>query len=259
MAATEALLTWGGLPSLEEEEESRMEGLRERLQAMALAVQAKDAALHDLQRRLQAALGDVEQARAQEATLRRRTEVAEAAEEAMASQMAELEAEAYASITQCSKIQKKAVQRSEDALMSKWEEPMAARQRIEELERRLEAAMEEAGGWKRRYREAKAEVALSRRVAAEAEASARKVEESMKASRIESEGPVTDGHAADLQRDVERTLEAVHAKLQEQAEGKGKQTRKGRDEAVVSMSLQELAGMAKMRLWSPSSLTVCST
>ncbi|MCO5577237.1 hypothetical protein L7F22_031064 [Adiantum nelumboides] len=252
MAATEALLTWGGLPRLEEEEESSMEGLRERLQAMALAVQ-------DLQRRLQAALGDVEQARAQEATLRRRAELAEAAEEALASQMAELEAEAYASITQCSEMQKKAVQRSEDSLMGKWEEPMSAKQRIEELERRLEAAMEEAGGWKRRYSEAEAEVALSRRVAAEAEASARKAEESMKASHVETAGPVADGHVADLQQDVERTLEAVHAKLQEQAEGKGKQTRKGRDEAVVSMSLQELAGMAKLRLWSPSSLTVCST
>ncbi|MCO5591968.1 hypothetical protein L7F22_045961 [Adiantum nelumboides] len=254
MAATEALLTWGGLPRLEEEEESNMEGLRERLQEMGLAVQAKDAALNDLQRRLQAALGDAEQARAQEAALRRRAEVAEAAEEALASQMAELEAEAYASITQCSKMQK---QGAEDAWMGKWEEPMAARQRIEELEGRLEAAMEEAGGWQRRYREAEAEVALSKWVAAEAEARARKAEESMKASHVEMAGPVADGHVVVLQRDVERTLEAVHAKLQEQAEGK--QTRKGRDEALISMSLQELAGMAKLRLWSPSSLTVCST
>ncbi|MCO5548131.1 hypothetical protein L7F22_001589 [Adiantum nelumboides] len=240
-----------------------MEALKARLQAMALVVQAKDAALQDLQRRLQAALGDVEQARAKEAALRRRAEIAEAAEDALASQMAELEAEAYASITQSSKMKMNAPLRADDAWMGKWEEPMVASQRIEELERRLEAAMEEGGGWQRRYREAEAEAALSKRVAAEAEARARKAEESMKASHAEIAGPVADGHVVVLQRDFERTLEAVHAKLQEQAEGKGKgkgkQTRKGRDEAVVSMSLQELAGMVKLRLWSPASLTVCST
>ncbi|KAI5082641.1 hypothetical protein GOP47_0002384 [Adiantum capillus-veneris] len=254
MAASseEVIVTWGGL--------SEDEGLRARLQAMAMALQKKDAALQDLQRRLQAALGEVEQGRAKEDALRRRAEIAEAAEEALASQMAQLEAEAYASITQSNRVQKDAVQVAKETWKGSGEEPMGARQRIEELERWLEAAREEAAGWERRYRE----VALPERAKAPIE--------------LCHVNPLADGdvvrradsHVAELQRrlaEVERELEAIHAKLQEAEQKVGGHTqqavRKGETEpseaVVVSMPLKEVAGMLKLRLWSAASLILSST
>ncbi|KAI5082477.1 hypothetical protein GOP47_0002220 [Adiantum capillus-veneris] len=254
-----------------------MGGLRARLQAMALTVQAKDSALQDLQRRLQATVVEVEHGRAREAALRRRAEIAEAAEEALASQMAEVEAEAYARIRHMNGMKKDAVQRAEDAWMVNREEPMRTRERIAELERRLEAEMAEAGGWERRYREVEAERG---RAKAAAEALGRQLlkmgaestrapftEQPIHSRHAKTAEPVADDQVTELRRrlaEAERALEAVHGKLEEAEEmSAGQQMMrvkgKGVDEAVVSMSLQELAGMVKLRLWSPSALTLCSS
>ncbi|MCO5591967.1 hypothetical protein L7F22_045960 [Adiantum nelumboides] len=216
-------------------------------QAMTLTVQARDAAMQDLQRRLQAALGEVEQGKAREAALQRRAEVAEATEEALVSELAELEAEAYASITQSNKIQKDEGQSAEDAWMVSQEETMGARQRIAELERRLQAAMEEAGGWERRYREATTQCTA-----------AAVPEQQIKQRRVKTGKPAAERQMADLQQrlaEAEQASAAAQSQLkravEQAAEEKFKEVE---SEAILSLRLQELvAVVVKLRLMSPTS------
>ncbi|KAI5082476.1 hypothetical protein GOP47_0002219 [Adiantum capillus-veneris] len=92
-------------------------------------------------------------------------------------------------------------------------------------------------------------------------------EQSINLRHLKTAEPVADGQVGEKQRrlaEAERALEAVHAKLKEAEErsaGQQMMTVKGNgaDEAVVSLSLQELGGMMKVRLWSPSALTLSST
>ncbi|MCO5577234.1 hypothetical protein L7F22_031061 [Adiantum nelumboides] len=199
---------------------------------MTLTVQARDAAMQDLQRRLQAALGEVEQGKAREAALRRRAEVAEAAEEALVSQLAELEAEAYANITQSNNMQKDEGPSAEDAWMVSQEEAMGTRQRIAELERRLHAAMEEAGGWERRYREATTQ-----------STAAAVPEQQLKTRHVKTRKPVAERQMADLQQrlaEAEEALAAAQSQLKRAVEQAAEERLKEvESEAMLSLRLQE--------------------
>lgn len=221
-----------------------MANMRARLQAMTWAAQAKDAALKDLQRRLKAALEEVEQGMARESALRRRAEKSEEAEEALASQMAEVEAEAFTRITETNKLL---------AAVTSQVEPMRTSQlsvQVGELQMRLQAALEEGAAWARqcdvlqkeaeqvRVREAalqrraeiaeEAEEALASQMAElEAEAFTRITESSklLTGRKGEERNWVHEereaSEVAELERRVagaEEALEVAHAKLRQAEE-----------------------------------------
>eukprot|EP00250_Pteridium_aquilinum_P018921 c24233_g1_i1 orf=42-1037(+) len=155
MAATDIPLTWGGLPRRTWSDEGEGE---EAIGMLKARLQAKDAALEDLQRRLEAALQEAEKGRAQQAALQRRAEKAEQAEEALALQMAELEAEAFTRITESNKLlaaYQQAADTSEKKATGQLQPvtPSQLPNQVEELQSRLQAALEEAAAWAQRCKE----------------------------------------------------------------------------------------------------------
>lgn len=216
-----------------------------RLRAMTWASQAKDAAMAELEGRLRAALeegnaaaarsraleAEVREGREREAALKRRAERAEEAEERLAMQMGELEVEAFERITEGDRLVASLNQQQQlEEALSADRTASSPAATITHLSRQLA----ETEG-----RLADAELALQ---AARAQLDQPKMLSDSRQQRVAMESPLKANKLTKPQETM-RT-------------NPGDGVPADADKTLISLPLEDLAGIVKLKLWNPSSLTL---